>query len=275
MTAYVALLRAVNVGGTGKLPMAELKAMCEALGFAHVRTYIASGNLVFESDAGESTVKQALERALADYAGKPVGVLVRTGAEMSDVLAANPFAGAAPNRTVAIFLDAPPPADVLSGVSGRQDEDIAAGRREIYVHYRHGMADLEAQQSAAAPPAPARKINTIAKLRNGRGGSRRLSALSGCRDGAGNAPSRARLDQTEPHTVFARPLEHNATRLSGGVPITPSVVARRVRAIHPEANREPGRNRGWMARTSRATTELEGWIRPDLGLSIPSNRATL
>ena len=47
MAAFVALLRAVNVGGTGKLPMSDLKEMCEALGFAGVRTYIASGNVVF------------------------------------------------------------------------------------------------------------------------------------------------------------------------------------------------------------------------------------
>ena len=47
MNAYVALLRAVNVGGTGKLPMTQLKAMCEAAGFLSVQTYIASGNVVF------------------------------------------------------------------------------------------------------------------------------------------------------------------------------------------------------------------------------------
>ena len=163
MTAYVALLRAVNVGGTGKLPMAELKAMCEALSFAHVRTYIASGNVVFDSEAGELAVKQQLENALAQYAGKPVGVLVRTGAEMSGVLAANPFPGAAPNRTLAIFLDAPPPADFLSGVSGRQGEDIAPGRREIYVHYGDGIANSKLK-IAAARAGTARNINTIAKL---------------------------------------------------------------------------------------------------------------
>src|ERR1700744_784421 len=125
MTAYVALLRAVNVGGTGKPPMAELKAMCEALGFAKARTYIASGNVVFETDADEATVKHKLEKALADYAGKPVGVLVRTGPEMAAVLKANPFLDAAPTRTVAIFLDAPPPADFLAGVNGQKSEEIA------------------------------------------------------------------------------------------------------------------------------------------------------
>ena len=52
MMAYVALLRAVNVGGTGKLPMSELVAMCEGLGFSSVKTYIASGNVVFANYLG-------------------------------------------------------------------------------------------------------------------------------------------------------------------------------------------------------------------------------
>ncbi|MEQ1511028.1 MAG: DUF1697 domain-containing protein, partial [Sphingopyxis sp.] len=78
MTSYVALLRAVNVGGTGKLPMGELKAMGEACGFANVRTWIASGNVLFESMLDEAGVKAALEARLAAYAGKHVPVLVRT-----------------------------------------------------------------------------------------------------------------------------------------------------------------------------------------------------
>jgi uncharacterized protein (DUF1697 family) len=86
VAAFIALLRAVNVGGTGKLPMSDLKEMCEALGFAGVRTYIASGNVVFSSRKSESAVKKALEARLEAYAGKPVGVLVRTAAEMQAVL---------------------------------------------------------------------------------------------------------------------------------------------------------------------------------------------
>jgi len=81
MTAYVALLRAVNVGGTGKLPMAELVRLCETIGFTSVRTYIASGNVVFGAEATEARVKAVLEKALLAYAGKPVGVLVRDAAE--------------------------------------------------------------------------------------------------------------------------------------------------------------------------------------------------
>jgi uncharacterized protein (DUF1697 family) len=163
VTAYVALLRAVNVGGTGKLPMSELKAMAEAAGFARARTYIASVNLVFASDKDEAAVKTALERALEGYAGKPVGVMVRTAAEMARVLADNPFPDAAPNRTVAIFLDAPPPEGFLAGVSGQTDETIAPGRREIYVHYPQGQGDSKLKIAAAAA-GTARNLNTVAKL---------------------------------------------------------------------------------------------------------------
>src|SRR5262249_60530899 len=70
MTVFVALLRAVNVGGTGKLPMADLKQMCEGAGFNAVRTYIASGNLVLESGKTEGAVKAALESTLRSYAGR-------------------------------------------------------------------------------------------------------------------------------------------------------------------------------------------------------------
>src|SRR5262245_61389807 len=113
MTKYVALLRAINVGGTGKLPMADLKAMCEEAGFAHVQTYIASGNVVFESKASEAKVKAALEQRLHAYAGKPMGVVVRTAAEMAAVIKANPFPTASPSQPVAILLDQQPAADAL------------------------------------------------------------------------------------------------------------------------------------------------------------------
>lgn len=163
MTSYVALLRAVNVGGTGKLPMIELKAMCEAAGFLRVRTYIASGNVVFDSRLGEAKVKALLEKAMQQYAGKAVGVMVRTAAEMAAVLAANPFPKAAPNRVVVIFLDAAPPADTLHGVTHLNGEEIAPGEREIYVHYGDGMADSKLK-IAAAKNGTGRNINSVGKL---------------------------------------------------------------------------------------------------------------
>src|SRR4051794_22851538 len=163
MNAYVALLRAVNVGGTGKLPMSDLKGLCERAGFLRVRTYIASGNVVFVSREPEARVKAALEAALAGYAGKPVGVLVRTAAEMAAVVAANPFPDASPSRTVAILLDEPPPRDAAERATGRAGEVIRLGRRVIYVLYGDGMGRSRLKIPAAGA-ATARNINTITRL---------------------------------------------------------------------------------------------------------------
>jgi uncharacterized protein (DUF1697 family) len=163
MTSFVALLRAVNVGGTGKLSMSDLKEMCEELGFGAVRTYIASGNVVFTSRKSEAAIKIALERRLEAYADKPVGVLVRDAAEMAQVLADNPFPKAAPNRTMVVFLDLAPPPDTLMGVRGQRDEQIRLGRREIFIHYGEGMAKSKLV-IAAARTGTARNMNTVATL---------------------------------------------------------------------------------------------------------------
>jgi len=78
------------------------------------------------------------------------------------ILAANPFVAAAPNRTVIIFLQGPPPSP-LNGITGRAREEIAVGLREIYVHYPDGQANTKLKISAASS-GTARNINTVAKL---------------------------------------------------------------------------------------------------------------
>jgi uncharacterized protein (DUF1697 family) len=163
MTTFIVLLRAVNVGGTGKLPMADLKRLCEGCGFANVETYIASGNVVLSSDGGEHHVKTRLEAALERYARKPVGVLVRTCTEMAAVLAANPFGDQAPHRTVAIFLPDQTTPSLLDDIAGQDGEKVALGRREIYVAYgdRMGRSKL---RIPGAGIGTARNMNTVAKL---------------------------------------------------------------------------------------------------------------
>ena len=163
MTRYVALLRAGNVGGTGKLPMTELKSMCSEAGFARVETYIASGNVVFTSKAGPSTVKAELETRLLAHFGKPMGVVVRTASEMLAVLSTNPFPEAEPKHTYAIFLDEPPPRDALDHAVGQSGEKMALGDREIFVHYGNGMGRSKLKIPAARM-GTARNMNTVAKL---------------------------------------------------------------------------------------------------------------
>jgi len=163
MTNYIALLHAVNVGGTGKLPMTELKALCDDLGFGGARTYIASGNVVFTAKQAATEVKAALEQALAVHMGKSVGVQVRTADEMQAVLDANPFVGFEGSRTLTLFLDSPPPADTAATTSGQVNEEIVLGAREVYIYYPDGMGRTKLKLPIIKA-GTARNLNTVAKL---------------------------------------------------------------------------------------------------------------
>ena len=163
MTVYVALLRAVNVVGANKLSMPALVELCQDAGCEGVRTYIASGNALFTSRLGERRIKALLEERLRAHLGKPIGVMVRTAAEIAGVLAANPFACHPPERTVAIFLDGPPPSDAIETSRGRNGELLALGTREVYVMYRDGIAHSRLV-IPAVQAGTARNMNTIARL---------------------------------------------------------------------------------------------------------------
>jgi uncharacterized protein (DUF1697 family) len=163
MATYVALLRAVNVGGTGKLAMSELRDLCERCGFGRVRTYIASGNVVFEADGDEAEIQAKLQTALETHIGKPLGVIIRTAAEMAAALAFNPYPTRPSNLVHVIFLDNGPPTDVLAGITGRAEEEIAPGVREIYVYYPQGQGASKLKLPAARA-GTARNLNTVAKL---------------------------------------------------------------------------------------------------------------
>ena len=164
MTAFVALLRAVNVGGTSKLPMADLKRIADGLGFQSARTFIASGNLVFRSDEEEEQVRARLESALAEFMGKRVPVMIRTAAEMRAVTKANPFSDAPGRRVLATFLADAPPTDALACARGHDGERLALGRREIYVDYCGTLLGRSKLKIPAAAQGTARNMNTVAKL---------------------------------------------------------------------------------------------------------------
>jgi len=163
MTTYIALLRAVNVGGTGKLPMSDLKDMCVEQGFVRVETYIASGNVVFDYHLPPQVVQTKLEKRLHVYAEKAIGVFVRTAAEMRTILKKNPFLDKDPRLTYSFFLNEKPHSSALDGVRGRDGEEIRLGRREIYVHYPKGMGQSKLRIPTATL-GTARNLNTVAKL---------------------------------------------------------------------------------------------------------------
>ena len=164
MTSYVALLRAVNVGGTSKLPMLELKRIAEELGLEHARTFIASGNLLFSSASTAAEVRELLESRLAAHMGKRVPVMIRTADEMAAVVEANPFRDAPGRRVLASFLAEPPPPDALVNLRGHDGERLALGRREIYVDYCGALLGRSKLRIPAAEAGTARNMNTVAKL---------------------------------------------------------------------------------------------------------------
>jgi len=163
VSVFVALLRAVNVGGTGTLPMSELRALCESAGFTDVATYIQSGNVVLRSGLGERKVKEVLEAALAARLGKPVGVMVRTGTQLFATLKANPFKKAEPNKVVVVFLDKPPGASALNGVAIPGGEELSLGGRELFIHYPDGQGQSKLKVPLAKE-GTGRNLNTVAKL---------------------------------------------------------------------------------------------------------------
>jgi len=159
---FVALLRAVNVGGSGKLPMKELKAMCEQCGFESVETYIASGNVVFRSSDSPDRARSVLERRLGDYAGRKVDVLIRTAREMADLVEADPYADQPGNRVAVLFLDREPPPDLYPHVKGLTNESLRPAAREVFAHFPDGQGPSKLEFDLGT--ATMRNMNTVKKL---------------------------------------------------------------------------------------------------------------
>lgn len=165
MPVFVALLRAVNVGGTGKLVMSELRDLCSGLGFDDVRTYIQSGNVVLRSDLDVGGVEKLLEDALERRMGKPVGVLVRTPGELASVLERNPYPDAPPNRVLVTFLAEEPVPGLLDRVETPGGEEVTVSGREIYVHFPDGQGRSRLKLPVSRV-GTARNLNTVRRLRD-------------------------------------------------------------------------------------------------------------
>ncbi|AYG65561.1 MULTISPECIES: DUF1697 domain-containing protein [unclassified Rhizobium] len=163
MTVFVALLRAVNVGGTGMLPMADLRALCEEIGFRDVRTYIQSGNVVFRTDEDETTVQARLREALARKMGKSPGIILRSREALERAAEHSPFPHAKPNYLLIAFLQDAAPRDALDKLVAPDGEEVHIAGREIYVHYPDG-AGRSKLKLPALKAGTARNLNTVRKL---------------------------------------------------------------------------------------------------------------
>lgn len=163
MPVHVALLRAINVGGTGKLAMADLRALCEELGFGDVKTYIQSGNVLFRSDLSAPEVAAKLDAALGETLGKAPGVMVRNAGQLHAIAENAPFPDAKTNLLHVVFLPNAAAADALDKLVAPDGEEVRITGHEIYVHYPNGSGRSK-MKLPALKPGTARNLNTVRKL---------------------------------------------------------------------------------------------------------------
>jgi uncharacterized protein (DUF1697 family) len=173
MAVFIALLRAVNVGGTGKLPMQDLKIACEKAGLSQVSTYIASGNIVFNTDRSAAAVKTLITKLLRDrFALTKNHTLIRTPRELAKVIAGNPFAAAAakrPSLLMVNFLDGLPPPGAAAALADYDGpEQLRLDGDHLYVDYVEGVGRSKLTPAfldkALQVPATGRNWNTTNKL---------------------------------------------------------------------------------------------------------------
>ena len=172
MARFIALLRAVNVGGR-RLPMAELRAVCAALGWEAVATYIQSGNVVFSAAGRPEGFEAQLEKAIAERFGLEVPVIVRTAAQWAGYRAANPFPQAArdaPNRLQLLVSKRPPKQDAAAKLMERAQagEAVAAAGGALWFHFPEGIARSKLTPAlidrACGSPSTGRNWRTVLHL---------------------------------------------------------------------------------------------------------------
>jgi uncharacterized protein (DUF1697 family) len=137
---WVALLRAVNLGARNKVPMAELRTLLEEAGYKGARTYIASGNVLFDSARGRAAVARELERLVAGSFGLETTAIMRTPDELAAVVAGHPF-GADTSHSHVAFLAAEPKPDAaerFAAVDPTPDRAVLAGM-DVYLQYPAGV----------------------------------------------------------------------------------------------------------------------------------------
>ena len=142
MPIYVAMLRGVNVG-RNSLKMERLREVCDELGFKNARTYVQSGNVVFQAKVAPQSWLGKFELALAAETRLPVSVIVRTPVEMGNLIDRNPFLQRKEIETVKLHVtflaNAPKPADrdLLAGVAAGADEYLLSAK-EVFVYCPNG-----------------------------------------------------------------------------------------------------------------------------------------
>jgi uncharacterized protein (DUF1697 family) len=167
MTAIVSLFRGINVGGHHKIRMDELKGVHEALGFKDVISYIQSGNVVFTSDdADVARLWRQIEDGFEKTFGFHVEVIVRTSAELREIIEKNPFQSQSDiesKRVVVLFLAARPDVtaqeDLFKAYAG--PEELFITGKEMYIYYPDGIGRSKLSLSLIE-----KKLKTVGTARN-------------------------------------------------------------------------------------------------------------
>ena len=165
MQVWTAFLRGVNVGGHRKIPMADLRAICPG---TQVRSYIASGNLIFAADGDAPGLAATLQARIAAQFGFDVPVLVLSAPALGQLLQACPFAGQAGNQVLGYLCLAPPQCD-HAGIDALRAgaEQVAVTDRTVWLHAPGGIGQskLAAKlEKLIGVPSTARNLNTLTKV---------------------------------------------------------------------------------------------------------------
>ncbi|MDY7103617.1 MAG: DUF1697 domain-containing protein [Actinomycetota bacterium] len=166
-STYVALLRAVNVAGHGKVTMAELRAAFESAGFGDVRTYIQSGNVVFTSSSPVSAAD--VERAVGEALGAEPTIMLRTAEEIASVAERNPYGDVDTGEIHVGLLAEPPAPEVAAGldVADLAPEGATVVDADVYLHLPNGVGRSKLPNRVAKQldaPMTIRNWRTVAKL---------------------------------------------------------------------------------------------------------------
>ncbi|GGT42250.1 DUF1697 domain-containing protein [Streptomyces chromofuscus] len=175
MTTYAALLRGINVGGSKKVPMADLRALMEGLGHTSVRTYLQSGQAVFTSGHGdEESLAAGLTQAIGQRFGFDVDVIVRDHAYLKAVADDCPFPAAEleAKQLHATYFSAPVEAERFAEVDRTAflPEEFRLGDRVLYLYAPDGLGRSKLAEYLARPRltkgliATTRNWNTVVKL---------------------------------------------------------------------------------------------------------------
>jgi uncharacterized protein (DUF1697 family) len=173
MPVLISMLRGVNVGPHNRLKMDELRALYTSLGLRDVQTYVQSGNVVFRTDKSTPTLGKKIEDAIERKFGFRSDVVLRTAAELRDVVDRNPFAGRrdiVPGKLLVTFLVDQPPKDANAKLAklpvGR--EEIKVHGRELYVYFPDGAGRSKLPWTelakALGTTGTARNWNSVTKM---------------------------------------------------------------------------------------------------------------